>query len=81
MKRWFTAAHVAMLALFLIVSGGLVVYQMLYVWPAQQCDREGLWWDQQDRQCLTPIPIERFTGRSFQAYKVAPAAPAPAPRR
>jgi hypothetical protein len=50
------------------------------VWPAQRCDREGLWWDQRDRQCLSPIPIERFTGRDFEAYKPVPAAPLPARR-
>lgn len=81
MKRWFTTAHVAILSLFLIVSAAMIGYQILYVWPAQRCDREGLWWDERDRQCLSPIPIERLTGRGIQDYKVAPAAPAPAPAR
>jgi hypothetical protein len=81
MRRWFTTAQLAVLALFLTVSAGLVVYQVLYVWPAQQCDREGLWWDQRDRECLTPIPIERFTGRDFSAYKRAPPLQASRPTR
>jgi hypothetical protein len=75
MERAFTIARTAVLALFLIVTAGVVGYQMLYVWPQQKCDREGLWWDPRDRQCLTPIPIERFTGRNFGAYKVMPASP------
>jgi hypothetical protein len=79
MRRWFTTAQLTVLAMFLTVSAGLVAYQVLYVWPAQQCDREGLWWDQRDRQCLAPIPIRRFTGRDFSAYKPAPALPAPPP--
>lgn len=83
MKRWFTTAHLSVFTLFLLVSAAMVGYQILYVWPAKQCDREGLWWDQRDRQCLTPIPIARFTGRDFAAYRVIPAPPpAPtAPRR
>jgi hypothetical protein len=82
MRRWFTTAHLAALALFLAVSAGLVGYQILYVWPAQRCEQAGAWWDARDHECLTPIPIERFTGRNFSAYKPAPPLPRPpAPTR
>ena len=78
MRRWFTTAHLAVLALFVAVSAGLVGYQILYVWPAERCEQSGAWWDARDRQCLTPIPIKRFTGRDLAAYK--PARPAPITR-
>ena len=78
MERAFLIARLIVFALFLGVTVCVVGYQMLYVWPQQKCDREGLWWDPKDRQCLTPIPVERFTGRNFNAYKVMPALP-PAP--
>ncbi|HEY1881258.1 MAG TPA: hypothetical protein VGG68_15125 [Caulobacteraceae bacterium] len=78
MERAFLIARIIVFAVFLAVTIGEVGYQVLYVWPEQKCDRQGLWWDPKDRQCLTPIPIERFTGRNFGAYKVMPALP-PAP--
>ncbi|MGH7022628.1 MAG: hypothetical protein ACREEB_03445 [Caulobacteraceae bacterium] len=78
MERWYTTAKLAVLALFLAVTAWEIGYQVLYVWPAQKCDREGLWWDPKDRQCLTPIPIEKFTRGAFAGYKIMPASP-PAP--
>ena len=67
MQRWFTIAKVSALILFLAMSGAVVGYQMLVVWPPQRCERGGAWWDPRDRQCLTPIPIERFTQRAMRA--------------
>ncbi|HEY1449280.1 MAG TPA: hypothetical protein VGF33_12170 [Caulobacteraceae bacterium] len=78
MERWFTTAKLVVLTMFLAVTAGMVGYQMLYVWPAERCEKQGAWWDQRDRECLSPIPIERFTGRDFSAYKAVPASPAPA---
>ena len=78
MERWFTTAKLVVLALFVAVTGGVVGYQVLYVWPAEKCDRAGLWWDPRDRQCLTPVPIEKFTRGALAAYRITPASP-PAP--
>jgi hypothetical protein len=77
MRRWFTTAHLTVLALFVAVSAGLVGYQILYVWPAHRCEQAGAWWDARDHQCLTPIPVARFTGRDFSTYKPAPPLPRP----
>ena len=49
--------------LFLCATALLFGYAALEVWPAEQCNSQGGWWDPQDRQCATPIPIERITGR------------------
>jgi hypothetical protein len=78
MERWFTAAKLATLVLFLAMSLGAVGYEMIYVWPVQRCADRGAWWDYRDRQCLTPIPIWRITGRALAGYKVGGAAPASA---
>jgi hypothetical protein len=65
MDRWITGAKLFMLAMFLITSLGVAAYDIFYVWPATRCGESGAWWDPKDRQCLTPIPIWRFTGRGL----------------
>ncbi len=72
MARWITSAKLIVLAGFLFVSAGTAWYEWAYVWPVKRCDARGAWWDFRDRQCLTPMPIWRITGRG-----VVPAAPAP----
>lgn len=61
MNQWITGAKLIVLALFTLVSLGMVAYDITYVWPARKCERAGAWWDPKDRQCLTPIPIWRLT--------------------
>lgn len=51
---------------FLIACLVALVYHALFVWPRQECDQRGAWWDGQDRQCLTPLPIWRITGRELK---------------
>ena len=84
MKRWFTIAKVSVLFLFLAMSGAVLAYQMMVVWPPQKCERGGAWWDAKDHQCLTPIPIERFTQRAMSAVPgfkpVGESPPAPTKR-
>ncbi len=63
MDRWITGAKLIVLALFLVTSLTVAVYDIFYVWPANRCGETGAWWDPKDRQCLTPIPIWRLTGR------------------
>ena len=74
MNQWITSAKLIVLAGFLVVSAGTAWYEWAYVWPVKRCDARGAWWDFRDRQCLTPMPIWRITGRGL-----VPAAPAPAP--
>ncbi len=70
MDRWITNAKLIVLAGFLAVSLGTAWYEWAYVWPVKRCDARGAWWDFRDRQCLTPMPIWRITGRGL-----TPAAP------
>jgi hypothetical protein len=63
MNRWIANTRVFVLGLFLIGSLAATGYEWWFVWPVQKCERAGAWWDPADRQCLTPMPIWRITGR------------------
>ena len=65
MTRWITSAKLFAFGAFLFASLVTVAYEMYYVWPERRCDEQGAWWDPQDRQCLTPMPIWRITGRGL----------------
>ena len=65
MTRWITSAKLFVLGAFLVVSLATAAYEIYYVWPIKRCDARGAWWDSQDRQCLTPMPIWRITGRKL----------------
>jgi hypothetical protein len=39
-------------------------YHFFYIWPRNQCEDKGNWWDSHDRVCATPMPIWRITGRA-----------------
>ena len=65
MTRWITSAKLFTLGAFLFASLATVGYEMYYVWPEKRCGERGAWWDPQDRQCLTPMPIWRITGRGL----------------
>ena len=75
MTRWFTSAKLLVIGLFLFASLATVGYQMYFVWPEKHCDERGAWWDPQDHQCLTPMPIWRITGRGLANGPAAAAAP------
>ena len=85
MERWFISAKLGALGLFLAMSLAAVGYEAIFVWPIQRCEDHGAWWDARDRQCLTPIPIERFTRRAMAGFKLpgsaADAAPEATPTR
>jgi hypothetical protein len=51
------------LGLFLLLASAAWAYQAYAIWPVERCEKRGAWWDAQDRQCLTPMPIWRITGR------------------
>jgi hypothetical protein len=63
MNRAINATTLLLFGLFILASAATSLYQVYYVWPMQKCERAGAWWDPRDRQCLTPIPIWRLTGR------------------
>jgi hypothetical protein len=63
MDSWISNLKYVILGLFLAGSVAMTGYEWYFVWPVKKCDQAGAWWDPRDRQCLTPIPIWRVTGR------------------
>jgi hypothetical protein len=51
------------LGLFVISCGAIFAYHYIYVWPKQECEARGNWWDDEDRVCAVPMPIWNFTHR------------------
>jgi hypothetical protein len=63
MFRLISRVQIAYVGLFVIVCAGVFAYEGLYIWPMQQCESGGGWWSAKYRECATPMPIWRFTGR------------------
>lgn len=74
MNPWITNVHRLLLGLFAVAALGTFYYEYRYVWPVKRCDGRGAWWDPRDRQCLTPMPIWRITGRLPTTVKAVPKA-------
>lgn len=75
MSRLIANAKLLVLSLFFVASAGAVWYDWAYIWPVKRCDERGAWWDAQDRECLTPMPIWRITGRRLTPPPGAAGAP------
>ena len=74
MFRLINRTSVAFMGVFVAACLAAFVYQYFFVWPEQQCDQVGAWWDAKDHQCLSPMPIWRITGR-MAPRTVIPATP------
>jgi hypothetical protein len=76
MLRLFSRVQMAYVGLFFATCVGLFYYQANYIWPVEHCQQHGGWWSAKYRECATPIPIWRITGRKpAVAAVVAPKAP------
>jgi hypothetical protein len=72
MIRILSRIQIVYVAIALAACGGLLYYQATYIWPAQRCESQGRWWSDQYRECATPLPIWRFTGRMPGQPRAAP---------
>jgi hypothetical protein len=68
-------------ALFLVTCLVLLVVQVVWVTPGQDCERAGKWWDWRQRTCAQPIQISDLTGRPITDRKSHDAAKADARAR
>ena len=68
-------------ALFLVTCLVLLVVQVVWVTPGQDCERAGKWWDWRQRACAQPIQISDITGRPITDRKSHDAAKADARAR
>ncbi len=50
-------------AFFLVTCLVLLVVEVVWVTPGQDCERAGKWWDWRQRTCAQPIQISDITGR------------------
>ena len=50
-------------AFFLVTCLVLLVVQVVWITPGQDCERAGKWWDWRQRTCAQPIQISDITGR------------------
>ena len=58
--------------LFAVSLVAVAAYQVVWVIPAQHCEKRGWWWDSQTRQCGMPISVTNFTHRPIGSPKVTP---------
>ena len=63
MNRTIDRLKLIFLGLFVIMSAGVFVYHIFWVWPGQKCEAAGDWWDGSTRTCGHPILISDITGR------------------
>jgi hypothetical protein len=72
MLRIFSRVQLVYVGLAFAACIGLFVYQATSVWPVERCESHGGWWSAKYRECATPMPISRFTGRPIGAPPVTP---------
>lgn len=79
MNRSIDRLKLIFLGVFVLASLGMLGYQAYYVWPRNNCEAAGSWWDPKDRICASPMPIWRITGRMPERTVTPRGAPLPAP--
>lgn len=68
-------------AVFVVTCLVLLVVQVVWITPGQECERAGKWWDWRQRTCAQPILISDITGRPITDRKSHDAAKADARAR
>ncbi|MFO0540731.1 MAG: hypothetical protein ACK5X4_00395 [Phenylobacterium sp.] len=68
-------------AVFLAACVVLLVVQVVWITPGQECEAAGKWWDWRQRTCAQPIQISDITGRPITDRKSHEAAKADARAR
>lgn len=80
MNKTITRIMLGFVALFMVVTACLLVYQTLWLTPEKRCEQMGNWWDPETRVCATPVRLDKITRRPFGSPPLKdsakPAAPA-----
>lgn len=65
MNRFLSMKRLSILflALFGVVTAGVLSFQHFQVDPDRECAESGQWYFADERRCVTPIYIPRITGR------------------
>ena len=51
------------LAIFGVLTVAMLIWQVGWIWPQQNCEKAHKWWDNSQRACAQPILISDITGR------------------
>jgi hypothetical protein len=51
------------LATFAVLTVAMLVWQVGWIWPQQNCEKAHRWWDNSQRVCAQPVLISDITGR------------------
>jgi hypothetical protein len=51
------------LVAFAALTAGMLIWQVFWIWPRQNCEKEHKWWDNSQRTCAQPVLISDITGR------------------
>jgi len=78
MNRTIDRLKLIFLGLFAVMSAGVFVYHVFWVWPGDKCEAAGDWWDGRTRTCAKPILISDITGRVIKDEATRKAAKADA---
>ncbi|ESQ93003.1 hypothetical protein ABAC460_01760 [Asticcacaulis sp. AC460] len=71
MKSKIATLKYYFLGLFVVISLGIVVWQLMYEFPRKKCEDAGNWWSYKYRQCAVPLRIYDMTGRKPGTEKPA----------
>ena len=51
------------LAAFAVLTVAMMIWQIGWIWPRQNCEKSRKWWDGSQRVCAQPVLISDITGR------------------
>lgn len=60
---------VIFVGVFILLVVGVVVWQVGWIIPQQNCEKAHKWWDNGQRVCAQPVLISDITGRVIQDPK------------
>ena len=72
MNKTIPRVMLGFVAVFVVGMACLLIYQALWLTPAQQCEQRQSWWDPSTRTCATPITLDKLTHRPFGSPPVTP---------
>ena len=63
MNRTLERLKLIFLATFAVLTVGMMIWQVGWIWPRQNCEKAHKWWDDSQRTCAQPVLISDLTGR------------------
>jgi hypothetical protein len=63
MNRTLERLKLIFLAAFVVLTVAMLVWQIGWIWPQQNCEKAHRWWDNSQRVCAQPVLISDITGR------------------